>query len=418
MLENVYPYITNDGSVGLYNALFDDIYHSTTGAYTEACEKFCLPADLNYYFENLDEIKVLDICYGIGYNTKSFLHFFLNFLCKNFLPSRNFQNIYNDKIYSDNIFSKICACDSHEQAKKIFINCVDTDKELFFLSPFFISDADKINKKQYLPTDKIKHYHENKITKIFKFEKIINYLIIQNLAKNYADFLENDDLEAFLSDKSYREIIDKRSKAFYRFLKMKNICKSSGMPFLSFVHNIYYHHVSKCHKSIVNALKNGIIDINYNAIDVRKFIVNDNTKYNLIFLDAFTPNKCPCLWTLDFFVQLYRCLDDDGQILTYSNSALVRNAFIQAGFYVGKIFNEREGRYTGTIAVKNKNFIKYQLTQDDLSLLKTRAGIVYRDENLNSLNEAIIARRDEEVNASPLMSSSMYAKLMKAGQNV
>ena len=81
----LYPYFTNDGSVGLFSPEADDIYHSTYGALTEAYEKFILPANFLDYFKEKSEIKILDICYGIGYNTKSFLDYFL-------------KNIYTDKI--------------------------------------------------------------------------------------------------------------------------------------------------------------------------------------------------------------------------------------------------------------------------------------------------------------------------------
>ena len=57
-MENVYPYITNDGSVGLYSPEFDDIYHSTYGAYAEACEKFVIPADLDFYKNKFSKITI------------------------------------------------------------------------------------------------------------------------------------------------------------------------------------------------------------------------------------------------------------------------------------------------------------------------------------------------------------------------
>ena len=75
-MYELYPYFTNDGSVGLYSPKDDDIYHSTYGALTEAYEKFILPANFDEYFKNNNEIKILDICFGIGYNTKSFLNYF------------------------------------------------------------------------------------------------------------------------------------------------------------------------------------------------------------------------------------------------------------------------------------------------------------------------------------------------------
>ena len=73
-MYKLYPYFTNDGSVGLFSPEADDIYHSTYGALTEAYEKFVLPANVKYFLKNNSQIKILDICYGIGYNTKSFLN--------------------------------------------------------------------------------------------------------------------------------------------------------------------------------------------------------------------------------------------------------------------------------------------------------------------------------------------------------
>ena len=105
-------------------------------------------------------------------------------------------------------------------------------------------------------------------------------------------------------------------------------------------------------------------------------------------------------------------------ILTYSNSALVRNAFINAGFYVGKIYSESADKFTGTIAVKNKSLIKYELSEYDLGLMKTKAGIFYRDENLNLDNEAIIATHKIEVENSNLMSSSKYIKNNKSNKKI
>ena len=142
-------------------------------------------------------------------------------------------------------------------------------------------------------------------------------------------------------------------------------------------------------------------------------LLNDNNMYNLIFLDAFTPAKCPALWSIDFFKLLFKHLDYNGKILTYSNSAAIRNAFIEAGFNVGKIYSTSQNKYTGTIAVKNKKFIKHKLSNYDLGLLKTKAGIFYRDENLNGQNEAIIERHKIDVENSNLMSSSQYIKQYK-----
>lgn len=386
-MKNFYPYITNDGSVGLYSIEFDDIYHSTYGAYAEACEKFVLPSDFDFYLKNYDQINVLDICYGIGYNTKSLL-----------------QKYYSDTIYSDNILSN-----------KLYIKAVDMEKELMFLSPFFTCSAKRKPKKQNLPTEKIKHLYSGKIEKQYNYDNFINFLLIEKLRQKFPEFL---DFEV-LAEKKMRPFFEKASLDLRDFLVNRGGSDNYLGHLKAFLHNIYYLNISRRYKKALRALKTGVFDIDYECNDARKVIREDNKTYQLIFLDAFTPSKCPCLWTVDFFKLLYEHLDENGRILTYSNSAQIRNAFLAAGFNVGKIYNERIGNYTGTIAVKNKSFIKYNLSEYDLSLMKTRAGIFYRDENLNALNEAILERHKFEVESSPLISSSKFIKeYRKEHQNV
>lgn len=182
---------------------------------------------------------------------------------------------------------------------------------------------------------------------------------------------------------------------------------------MSFLHNIHYKYISSCNKMALKALKLMEFNFKLNIDDARQAIKNDNEIYNYIFLDAFTPVKCPCLWTVDFFKLLYSHLDENGMILTYSNSALVRNAFLNAGFHVGKIFSQSADKFTGTVAVKNKDLIKYELSEYDLGLMKTKAGIFYCDENLTLDNEAIIALHEKEVKNSDLISSSKFIKMNK-----
>ena len=93
---------TKDGSTGLYNSSVDDIYHSVFGAKEEAEEKFIKPLSFEKNFYNKKQIKVLDICYGIGYNTKAFL-------------KKIIQTQYKGKIY---------------------IDALEYDKNLVLISPF------------------------------------------------------------------------------------------------------------------------------------------------------------------------------------------------------------------------------------------------------------------------------------------
>ena len=74
MKENIQKIITDDGSIGLYDKELDEIYHSKFGAKTEAFEKFIEPC----LIINDTFVDILDICYGIGYNTKTALKYFNN----------------------------------------------------------------------------------------------------------------------------------------------------------------------------------------------------------------------------------------------------------------------------------------------------------------------------------------------------
>ena len=227
--------------------------------------------------------------------------------------------------------------------------------------------------------------------------------------------IDNIDSESIsiLSDKKYSQFFDKEIKGFLKFYYNNRSVYTTLSKLSAFLHNIYYKYISSGYKMALKALK--LIDFNFNLniADARQAIKNDTEKYNYIFLDAFTPVKCPCLWTVDFFKLLYSRLDENGMILTYSNSALVRNAFTHAGFYVGKIFSESANKFTGTIAVKNKDLIKYELSEYDLGLMKTKAGIFYHDKDLSLDNEAIIALHEKEVEKSNLISSSKYIKQFK-----
>ena len=412
-----HPYFTNDGSVGLYSPVYNDIYHSATGALTEAYEKFIMPAGMPDILKK-DSIKVLDICYGIGYNSKSFLNFIFenslknknkipkNFYNKNnnigaihtnnnFLKNTNNYSTTNiDTIYTDNIFDnfKNILSDSvwlsniynytiytNNILPKIYIKAVDNDNVLSFLSPFIKTGQNnfKNDMLDFEHENIDKYLAKNKQLKIRKIPPEINYLILLNLIKSNQDILNNEDFISILNDPKYSEFFDQNLRGIFNLYR-NNIYKSTSAEHKSsFLHNIYYKYISNCYKNSLKAYN--LLDVNFDIKndDARKILLSDNNIYDLIFLDAFTPSKCPCLWSYEFFKELYKRLDSDGRLLTYSTSASVRSAMLAAGFFIGNIFNERENKYTGTIATKNKKLIKYPLSEFDLGLLKTKAGIFY-----------------------------------------
>jgi tRNA U34 5-methylaminomethyl-2-thiouridine-forming methyltransferase MnmC len=65
---------TQDGSTTLYTAEFDECYHSTRdGALHESLTKHIIPA-LTLQADK-EHLTILDICFGLGYNTLATLHY-------------------------------------------------------------------------------------------------------------------------------------------------------------------------------------------------------------------------------------------------------------------------------------------------------------------------------------------------------
>ncbi len=63
---------TDDGSLSLHSAHFGEAFHSSAGALAEAKAKFVRPAELDR-FSQADELKVLDVCFGLGYNSAALM---------------------------------------------------------------------------------------------------------------------------------------------------------------------------------------------------------------------------------------------------------------------------------------------------------------------------------------------------------
>lgn len=545
MDDELLLYYTKDGSVGLYNSTISDVYHSAYGAYSEACNKFINPAQISSYLNTNKKINILDICYGIGYNTKSLLNYFFDDFLKNKndiskklndnnlsyneaiygdnktdkilsesispidddnIIDKNFQpyitSIDGDKIFNENSRISISSIDGDknnekeinkesEFIKKIFlagdkktnkelffsskidinkfinknenlkytdinksndidlensfkksknieekiiddyaginnkkndytinINAVDIDKTLIKISPLLKNKSKKfkpkgigIKKVDELLNDKKNTFKE------LSYNKCVNYILVMKLIDEYKYEYFSDDVIKFLRKKQNQKYIDKNMVFFAKFY-LKNTYKLKGSKIKSaFLHNIYYRYISKSYKMAKKLLNDNNISINFSNIDARKIFDKNFERYDVIFLDAFTPSKTPMLWTYDFILKLYSMLNYDGVILTYTNSAPVRNAFLSAGFYAGKIFNKEENKFTGTIASKNPENIKYKFNKYDLGLIHSKSGIMYRDENLDLTDLQIISNRNIEVKESNLQSCSNFIKNYSGDKN-
>jgi len=60
-------------------------------------------------------------------------------------------------------------------------------------------------------------------------------------------------------------------------------------------------------------------------------------EFDLVYFDAFAPEKQPELWTDDLFRQIFRSMSSHSILTTYSSKGLVRRNLKAAGFRVEKI---------------------------------------------------------------------------------
>ena len=145
--------------------------------------------------------------------------------------------------------------------------------------------------------------------------------------------------------------------------------------------------------------------------DARQTISQVPTKWaDAIFLDPFSPPHCPQLWTVEFIQLLANCLKPDGYLVTYSASAAVRAAMLEAGLQIGAI--APVGRKSpSTIAAFAPTPLP-PISDTEAAFLNTRAAIPYRDRNLTgTASEIITTRKTEQKNSLLPPSSSLRKKV-------
>jgi len=143
-MEKFEKIITDDGSISFYNHEFNESYHSKTGAIEESFLKFVKPA---ISLLNLDQdIKVLDLFFGLGYNSFALLYYLREI------------NKYN---------------------KQIYIKGVEIDKEIYNQNRNIVFTKDILFDNLIIESKKANFYYE-KVKEIdVKFEDV--FLFLDNL---------------------------------------------------------------------------------------------------------------------------------------------------------------------------------------------------------------------------------------------
>ena len=66
--------------------------------------------------------------------------------------------------------------------------------------------------------------------------------------------------------------------------------------------------------------------------------------YDIIYFDAFAPEKQPEMWSQELFDNLYEVLDDNGILTTYCAKGVVRRMLQKAGFTVERLAGPHGGK--------------------------------------------------------------------------
>lgn len=142
-------------------------------------------------------------------------------------------------------------------------------------------------------------------------------------------------------------------------------------------------------------------------------LIQRGFKADAIFFDPFSPQRCPQLWSIEFFQAIAQCLAPDGILSTYSRSAAVRTALRSAGLHIGTIATHDKPLHQewsqGTVAAWHpENLPPLSLMEQEH--LNTRASIPYRDPDLADSPEIILARHRHEQQETSLESTSSWRR--------
>ena len=137
---------------------------------------------------------------------------------------------------------------------------------------------------------------------------------------------------------------------------------------------------------------------------------------DLVLLDAFSPRRCPQLWTLEFLTGLAQLLAPSGRILTYCSAAAVRQSLRQIGLQLAAIEAPKSSQSQwslGTAASWQPLPVGgglRELSAMEWDHLSTQAAEPYRDPSQTAEASAIIEARQRAQAASSAASTSAWRR--------
>ncbi len=330
------------------------------------------------------------------------LNYFIPKSPKLVIDTMNYEN--TARVINDDIFDFINQCFEEERSgrnNESRLNFFDTYNNYFVLTD---DGSYSINSKEI--NHKIETLHTSTGAISEAFEKFI-----KPMKFDYEDDIAILDICAGLGYNSSAAIDDflKNSKDSHLTIDMVEISAATLACGLLVPSPIRAHDITR------KAIEKELIKTDYAAlelekteipenIDINVFIEDarqtvqklDDDSYDAIFLDPFSQNMAPELFSLDFFKEFRRIIKDTGIVATYTSSAPVRAAFIEADFYIGlgPIFGRKQG---GTLASPSQEMLDTSLPKnDEIRIALSDVGIPFRDPGLNNSSEYILEKRTEE----------------------
>ena len=142
---------------------------------------------------------------------------------------------------------------------------------------------------------------------------------------------------------------------------------------------------------------------------------------DLILMDAFSPGRCPELWSEEFLGALAHRLASGGRLLTYSRSAAIRGSLRRAGLELRSLQpapGQRLEWSSGTLAAKPggpEPLAKTGPGWNPLCTMEeehlyTRAAVPYRDPDGHDDAQQIRIRREQEQQTCKSESTSAWQR--------
>ena len=307
------------------------------------------------------------------------------------------------RIINDDIFDLVNECFAQErsgQNNESRVNFFDTYNDYFVLTD---DGSYSINSKEI--NNKVETLHTSTGAISESFEKFI-----KPMKFDYTDDIAILDICAGLGYNTSAAIADFLKNSDKKLtIDMVEISKATLACGLLVPSPIKEHDITK------KAIENELIKQDYAALSLEESEIPENISinvyiedarqtvqkleddtYDAIFLDPFSQNMAPELFSIEFFKEFRRVIKDDGIVATYTSSAPVREGFIEADFYIGQgpIFGRKQG---GTLASPNPLMVDIALPKnDEMRIALSDVSIPFRDPDLKSSSKSILDKRTQE----------------------